>query len=176
MAIDIPSLVVAAGGELVGKVRLQKMVYLLDQLGLKSGYTYEYHHYGPYSEDLAEQTDDDVVFGRLRAKWMHRQSDGAPYVAYSAAAGPDQGLEGDRLRKALVEMQSTSATVLELAATMHWLFHVERMENWHGELIRRKGIKCENGREQKALELLKALSLPPAVTSDKAQHMKAASL
>jgi len=32
MSIDIPALIDAAGGEIVGKIRLQKMVYLLDQL------------------------------------------------------------------------------------------------------------------------------------------------
>ena len=55
MTIDIPSLVVAAGGEIVGKIRLQKVVYLLDQMGLNSGFSYQYFHYGPYSEDLAER-------------------------------------------------------------------------------------------------------------------------
>lgn len=60
MSIDIPGLVAAVpGGELVGKVRLQKTVYLLDQLGLNSGFSYEYHHYGRYSEELAEQVVDD---------------------------------------------------------------------------------------------------------------------
>ena len=64
---DVPGLVRAAGGEVVGKVRLQKLVYLLEQLGLISGYSFEYRHYGPYSEELADQVEDDVVFGRLTA-------------------------------------------------------------------------------------------------------------
>ena len=38
MTIDVPSLILAAGGEVVGKVRLQKIVYLLDQIGLNSGF------------------------------------------------------------------------------------------------------------------------------------------
>jgi uncharacterized protein len=59
MTIDIPSLVVAAGGQVPGRVRLQKIVYLLDQIGLESGFTFEYHHYGPYSEGLAEQVEDE---------------------------------------------------------------------------------------------------------------------
>jgi len=32
MTIDIPNLLNAAGGAIVGKVRLQKIVYLLDQM------------------------------------------------------------------------------------------------------------------------------------------------
>jgi uncharacterized protein YwgA len=167
MTIDVPSLVVAAGGELVGKIRLQKVVYLLDQIGLNSGYSYEYHHYGPYSEDLAEQIDDDVVFGRLNAEQRRRQSDGVPYVAYHAeAAGEGEPMDThmpvDRVRNALAEMQRRSATVLELAATMHWLAVVEGVADWSTELVRRKGAKTQGGRNQQALDLLRSLGLPPA--------------
>ena len=66
MTVDIASLVRAAGGEIVGKIRLQKMVYLLDQMGLNSGYPFEYHHYGPYSESLAQQVEDDVFFDHIK--------------------------------------------------------------------------------------------------------------
>jgi uncharacterized protein len=165
--IDIPSLVVAAGGELVGKIRLQKVVYLLDQMGLDSGFSYEYHHYGPYSADLAEQVEDDVIFNRLEAEQRRRMSDGVPYVAYKASgAGQgcpiDANLDADRIRSALDEMHRQTATVLELAATAHWLAEVERRQDWKDELVRRKGSKTQNGRVERALELLQTLGLPPA--------------
>jgi uncharacterized protein len=168
MTIDIRSLIVAAGGEIVGKIRLQKVVYLLDQSGLSSGFSYEYHHYGPYSKDLAEQVEDDVVFDGLIAVQHRRQTDGVPYVVYSANVSGDVGLEGaslldDRLRGALAEMQNRSATVLELAATAHWLAVAEGRADWRAELQRRKGSKTQNGREVQALELLRKLGLPPAV-------------
>lgn len=169
MTIDVPSLVVAAGGEIVGKIRLQKMVYLLDQIGLESGFSYDYHHYGPYSEDLAEQVDDDVVFGHLEAKQRRRQSDGVPYIVYSAtASGGGERVNSNiakDVRRALTEMQKRSATILELAATAHWLAAVEDIKDWQTELIRRKGPKTKNGRTQQALELLRALGLPPALES-----------
>ncbi len=170
MTIDIPSLVMAAGGEIVGKIRLQKVVYLLDQIGLNSGFSYEYFHYGPYSEDLAEQVDDDVVFGHLHADQRRRLSDGVPYIAYSAnSSGDGDALEAhlpkDRVRAALVEMQRRSATVLELAATIHWLAVMEDISDWKSELIRRKGSKTHNDRDRLALELLRTLGLPPAVGS-----------
>src|SRR4051812_7285027 len=125
MTIDIPSLVMAAGGEIVGKIRLHKVVYLLDQIGLDSGFSYDYYHYGPYSEDLAEQVEDDVVFRHLDASQRRRVSDGVPYGAYSAkASGGGDALEtrlpANLVRTALAEMQRHSATVLELAATIHW--------------------------------------------------------
>jgi uncharacterized protein YwgA len=167
MTIDVPSLVMAAGREVVGKIRLQKIVYLLDQLGLNSGFSYEYYHYGPYSEDLAEKVEDDVVFGQLEASQRRRVSDGVPYVAYSAAkSGDGDRLEAHmpmgRIRVALDEMQRNSATILELAATIHWLAAIEGVSDWKTELIRRKGAKTRDGRDRKAFELLQALGLPPA--------------
>ena len=173
MTIDVPSLVVAAGGEIVGKIRLQKVVYLLDQIGLNSGFSYEYFHYGPYSEDLAERVEDDVIFGHLHADQRRRLSDGVPYTAYSAETpGDGDTLEAhmpaDRIRTALAEMQRRSATVLELAATIHWLAVMEGVPDWKTELIRRKGAKTNNNRDQLAVELLQTLELPPAVGSGQA--------
>ena len=170
MTIDIPSLVMAAGGEVVGKIRLQKIVYLLDEMGLNSGFSYQYFHYGPYSADLAERVEDDVVFGQLQANQRRRVSDGVPYVAYSATkAGDGDGLETHmpitRLQVALDEMQRQSATILELAATIHWLAAVEYVPDWKAELVRRKGAKARDGRDRKAFELLRTLGLPPAVGS-----------
>jgi uncharacterized protein len=168
MTIDVPSLVMAAGGEIVGKIRLQKVVYLLDQIGLNSGFSYQYFHYGPYSEDLAEKVEDDVVFGHLFASQRRRLSDGVPYVAYSAErAGKGDELEGhmpmNRVRAALSEMQRQSATVLELAATIHWLVAVEGVSDWKVELVRRKGAKTNNDRDRRAFDLLRTLGLPPAI-------------
>jgi uncharacterized protein len=167
VTIDIPALIVAAGGEVVGKIRLQKIVYLLDQIGLNSGFSYEYHHYGPYSGELAEQVRDDEIFGKLRTRSGYRQSDGVPYTIYTAEApgdgeAIDRTVNKSKIRAALGEMQQCSATILELAATMNWLSNVENRADWREELIRRKGAKVGNGRDRRALELLRSLSLPPA--------------
>src|SRR5882757_4316052 len=91
-------------------------------------------------------------------------------ISYSASGFSD----GDALdahmpevhiRTALVEMQRRSATVLELAATIHWLSVIEGISDWKNELIRRKGAKTHNNRDQQAVELLRTLGLPPAVGS-----------
>ena len=43
-----------AGGRLVGRTRLQKVAYLTQLAGFAGDFPFEYRHYGPYSEDLAE--------------------------------------------------------------------------------------------------------------------------
>ncbi|KAB2919086.1 MAG: hypothetical protein F9K30_17655, partial [Dechloromonas sp.] len=47
----------AADGPIVGRVRIQKVFYLLNQLGLEGDFRFSYHHYGPYSEDLSQAID-----------------------------------------------------------------------------------------------------------------------
>jgi hypothetical protein len=83
MTLDIPTFIDAAGGQVVGKVRLQKLVYLLDRLGVPTGFSFSYHHYGPFSEELAEAVEDDVVFSRVEAE-QRRRADGVPFVVYRA--------------------------------------------------------------------------------------------
>jgi hypothetical protein len=112
-------------------------------------------------------TWSDVIFGHLKANSGRRVSDGVPYVIYHAnKAGDggrvDQHLPLDRIKSALFEMQRCSATVLELAATIHWLAFIEARRDWKEELVRRKGAKTQDGRDRQALELLKNLELSPA--------------
>jgi uncharacterized protein len=165
MTIDVPGLIEAAGGEIVGKVRLQKTVYLLDQLGLESGFSFSYHHYGPYSDELADLVEDDVIFRRVAAE-SRRRADGVPYVVYTALKNGDPAgksvFRSPQISAALREMQLCSMTVLELAATIHWLAFIEKVRDWRSELVRRKGVKTEGGRREKAVELLAALGIAPA--------------
>jgi uncharacterized protein YwgA len=168
MPIDIRILLKAAEGEIVGKVRLQKVVYLLDQLGMNSGYSYEYHHYGPYSEELTDEMDSSIIFGEVEENVRRRLSDGVPYSVFSLSESDDVDVENElgdlpieKARDALTVMRDHSATVLELAATIHWLSSVEQVDDWRGELVRRKGVKTEEGRTDEALQLLTNLELQP---------------
>lgn len=169
MSVDLQHLIGTAGGAIVGKIRLQKVVYLLDQKGMNSGFSYDYHHYGPYSAELTDAMDDEIVFGRVEEEARRRASDGVPYSVFRLPAGTqvDESealgdLPASAAPGALAAMQRRSATVLELAATIHWLACVENVTDWHSELVRRKGVKTERGRDAEALSLLRELGLPPA--------------
>ena len=169
MTVDIAHLLRAAGGSLVGKVRLQKVVYLLDQIGMNSGFEFDYHYYGPYSAELTEAVDDAIVFSSVAEKIKSRVSDGVSYSVFEVeedAAYPDDAdelgdLDFSAARDAIRTMNNYSATVLELAATINWLVCVEEEEDWKTELQHRKGAKASGGRTEEALKLLGELQLPP---------------
>ncbi len=147
----VAAVVAAARGPLIGRVRLQKTVYLLDRVGLNSGFDYEYHHYGPYSRDLDNATADGKAFGLIEEKFEHRQSDGTMYSIFSMSqvehidphAYGDLG--GERARALVID----------------WLWREERCADWRGEITRRKGAKTRHGRLDRAVDLLRSLGLPP---------------
>lgn len=164
----VTAVLAAAGGRLIGRVRLQKAVYLLDRLGLESGFDYEYHHYGPFSRDLENAIADAKAFDLIEEKLDLRQSDGATYSIFTLKQRRDSSTLGNLTAKRASELThrfaQTNVTVLELAATIDWLWRVEKSPDWRSEVTKRKGVKVQSGRLEKAIELLTELKLaPPAV-------------
>lgn len=163
----VAAVIAAAGGELIGRVRLQKAVYLLDQLGLGSEFGYEYHHYGPFSRDLENATADAKAVGLIEEKFGARESDRAAYSIYrlseeakvaDAAYGK---LGAQRTAELARQFAATNITVLELAATVDWLWRFEGRADWRDEIARRKNRKVEGGRLEMAVQLLDGLGLKP---------------
>ena len=162
----IANVIGAGGGRIAGRVRLQKTLYLLDQMGMGSGFSYAYHHYGPYSAELSEAVADATAFNLVHEFVDRRASDGVSFSIYESSH-PHGGQSSRRLGEldmseasiALERMQSCSSTVLELAATIHWLRTREDISDWQAELRRRKGVKASCERTQQAVELLGKLGL-----------------
>jgi uncharacterized protein YwgA len=163
----VADIVQAAGGRLVSRIRLQKIAYLMDQLGARSGFDFTYYHYGPYSRDLDSAVLDAEAFQLVKEEFERRKSDGARYSVFKALCDADAHrfsyLDEPRLRDLVKQIASTNVTVLELAATAHWLATAERVADWEQEIRRRKGSKTEGGRLDEAKKLLAQIGLPPAV-------------
>jgi len=163
---DIVAAVVAAAGEkLTSRVRLQKSVYLLDLLGLDSGFDYEYYHYGPYSRDLDNAVADAKAFDLLTESYGRRQSDGASYSIFEVTVEtkPDAlgKLPADKAHELMRTFVRTNVTVLELAATIDWLWRFENRKDWRTEVKKRKSVKAREDRLDKAVQLLTDLGLTP---------------
>ncbi len=56
-------------------------------------------------------------------------------------------------------------TVLELAATVDWLWREEGYADWQREVTKRKGAKLRHGRLEHAVDLLRNLGLAPPATA-----------
>ncbi len=152
----------AADGKIVGRIRLQKIFYLLEQFGLNSGFRFSYYHYGPYSEELS----GSVMRAKYLDKFIEEKEDftpyGAPYSVYTTSMDerlPENvgGLPFGKARILAAIMKSETSVVLELAATIHWLKEKEQVPDWKVELKTRKPTKASPELTERAMKLLKQL-------------------
>jgi hypothetical protein len=140
-----------AGGELVGRTRLQKVAYLMQLAGFCNELTFEYRHYGPFSEDLARGMEIAAAFGNVEEE-ERRADSGGKYSVYRAPPHTESPE-----RSAFVqEAKRIGAIELELAATAAYLFMVEGIgQNREGdpweETKRRKPGKAAQGRLERAI-------------------------
>jgi hypothetical protein len=156
--------VIAAHPErtIVGRTRLQKTVKLLQRLGAPMDYDYMIHFYGPYSEGVQSDIGLLQAFGFVEEQQRTNQ-EGSPYFvlrATDAAAKLADRPEVKAFQPKIDIMNAADPVVLELAATYDAF-----RESGHGHktaierLRRKKGAKCEQGRAEAALALLRKLGL-----------------
>jgi len=157
----IVDIVALAGGRFVGRTRMQKTIYLLDAMGMGSGADFFYYNFGPFSDDIADGITDAKFTGELEEAIEHRMSDGSPFSIFTTTKTANDvthigKLSRQKVLGLLQRLSAASATVLELAATIHWLECIEKVDDWRSELVRRKGVKVAGGRMEKATQLLSA--------------------
>jgi uncharacterized protein YwgA len=134
--------IILAGGRMVGKTRLQKSMFVLEQAGVGFGFDFSYYHYGPYSEELSFAVKDAVVEGLIeervdQARW------GGVYSVFTAPKIeilPSDDTSRVR-RELLAKTVSADSVVLELAATAA-LLKEEGSADWWGDTAKLKPLKA----------------------------------
>ncbi len=151
----VAELVALNGGRLVGRTRLQKSVYLLQACGINLGFDFDYHHYGPYSEELASAARDAEALGMVDVEW--KNSYGNDYAVFRSNVAVSDFPNFDNAAEVLRILSKYEATVLELAATADFL-RKNGYENdpWE-EVKRRKASKVTAQRLDQSRALLNEL-------------------
>jgi len=115
--------------EVHGRVRLQKLGYLLQQSGFRpiQKTRFAYHHYGPFSEQLAGALDQAVASGLVEENrrdshngyklYTYKLNREHPDVEYLKLAQADH----ETVRKFMSTSSSAHWRTLELAATVVYL-------------------------------------------------------
>ena len=125
---------------------------------------FTYHHYGPFCRDMTEALDWEIALGRVDEVRKPAGS-GSSYSIFSRKPGieVDESAVGnlpmDEARRLVALMHPEPSIVLELAATIHWLRHAEKVPDWHTELKRRKTVKASDANVARAESILEALDL-----------------
>ena len=157
----VVAIVALNGGELVGRTRLQKAAFLLEEIGMNSGLEFDYHRYGPFSADLAAGWDEAYAEGRLKLS-ERLGSHEVPYTIFSANMTPPArlgDLDADKARDLLSTLQRYSDVVVELAATIVYLRQHGFHETALDEVKVRKPLKATDDRLKKATDLISCLNL-----------------
>lgn len=167
------ALVHDAGGRLVGRTRLQKVAYLSKLAGFANDFAFEYRHFGPFSQDLAEATEIATGLGFVTE--AEKQTEwGGWYSVYETNEERFGDGSKDENRARFIETASKiSAVALELAATAAFLYDEEGIgkdndgDPWE-ETRSLKPEKSTEGRLEQAKDAYRKLqelgtpvSLPP---------------
>ena len=144
-------------GTVQGRKRLQKLVFLLRSAGAPVEAKYKLHHYGPYSDEVAERTGELVRLGLLteefRATGYCYELSAKAREQLAAAEGVGSRSVADPLgdHRPLVErLIQEDLWVLELASTIAWFRYGG--ESWSAATTRAAAYKQQPPENEKVLE------------------------
>lgn len=152
---DVRDIIAASGGSLAGRTRLQKSGYFLEVEGVGSGFDFNYHYYGPYSEELATAATDASALRLISIIPVHSQS-GFRYEVFKTDQphSTGSGTDLERRKEILNILDRYDSLSLELAATAHFLAENGFEQDPWSETKKRKAGKANEDRIRKAKELL----------------------
>jgi len=139
-----------AGGRIVGRTKIQKIAYILEAMHEGSGFSFEYKHYGPYSEDLTSALQIGDIAGFLKEE-THSTNWGGYYSIYTSSLESDEDINSLRY-KAISIGNAADPVELELVATAILLANQGENSPWSETAIR-KPDKVQDGRLEKAKSL-----------------------
>lgn len=122
---------VAVAGEVVGRKKLQKMVYIAKKLDYPFNEKYHFHMYGPYSEELTLRVEELCTMGFL----TERKEDKGAYQQYRYEVTPEGASFTNSFSRyaqdvsPIVEaLNAQSSRFLELVSTLFYFDELSRDE------------------------------------------------
>ncbi|WP_416729992.1 YwgA family protein [Fictibacillus sp. JL2B1089] len=118
-------------GEVVGRKKLQKMVYIAKKLNFPFQEKYQFHFYGPYSEELTLKIEELCNMG-----YIHEVKEKVSgYSQYRYAVNEEgqnllstYGAEIEKLGSCVRSMNEQSSRFLELVSTVMYFEKFEKDE------------------------------------------------
>lgn len=147
-AKNAAAIVFDANKSLIGRTRLQKLGCLYELAGVGTGFSYAYHHYGPFSKELSVAIEDanaiDLVHEEVKF------TDWGNYSIYSCSEEPMASNHAE-VRSELAKIAKKASNVeFELAVTAAFISSKGVSDPWI-EVSIRKPKKAEHILSAKAL-------------------------
>ena len=163
--VEAARLVREAGGQLVGRTKLQKVAYLMQLAGFAKVFPFSYRHYGPFSEELANGMEIARAVGliaeeELRANW------GGRYSIYHVTEQTPPVVDPAKAHF-ISEAAKIDAIELELAATAAFLYSEEgeTTDPWAATAVLKpdKATDARLASARKAYQTLRKVGSPVAL-------------
>lgn len=158
----VAQIVALNGGKLIGKTRLQKTVYLLEECGMDGGFFFDYHNFGPFSVELASATDVAQFSKKIKIREKRGYHD-VPYSIFETGEPSPKklgALTAKSAKSLLKLMDAVTANDLEIAATLHFVnSEYDGEVDADDEVRELKPVKATDERLDRAHSLLEDLGL-----------------
>lgn len=123
--------VFSASGEIIGRKKLQKMIYIAKKMNYPFYEKYNFHFYGPYSEELTLRIEELCNLGFLNE--VKEKKGGYTQYCYSLTDAGDKFLSHydlnlSTLKACVQNLNEQSARFLELVSTVLYFDGLERIE------------------------------------------------
>ncbi|KHD86735.1 YwgA family protein [Heyndrickxia ginsengihumi] len=121
----------AASGEVIGRKKLQKMIYIAKKLSFPFQEKFHFHFYGPYSEELTLKIEELTNLGFVQE--VKEKKGGYMQYRYSITKDGNEFLQMYEqsmagLKDCLVNMNQQNARFLELTSTVMYFYHLPKEE------------------------------------------------
>ncbi|MFC4402828.1 YwgA family protein [Gracilibacillus xinjiangensis] len=123
--------VIASSAGIVGRKKLQKIIYIMKKLGYPFEEKYTFHFYGPYSEELSLRMEELTNLGFVSEikeqksnyyQYRYQVTEqGEDFLTHSPAQMPD-------VDEVVNQMKERSSRFLELVATMLYFEDLSKEE------------------------------------------------
>lgn len=121
----------SVSGEIIGRKKLQKMIYIAKKVTFPFQERFQFHFYGPYSEELTLRVEELCNMGFLQE--MKEKKGGYYQYRYTLTDAGREFLSLNtvcmpHLEDCLADMNSQSARFLELVSTILYFDNLQKEE------------------------------------------------
>ncbi|MCU9613343.1 YwgA family protein [Caldibacillus lycopersici] len=114
---------IQSSGEIIGRKKFQKMIYIAKKLAFPFQEKFQFHFYGPYSEELTLQLEELVNMGLINE--IKEKKGGYYQYRYTVTENGedfihmfDEEVHHPKLNECLTDMNEQSSRFLELVSTV----------------------------------------------------------
>ncbi|WP_428910138.1 YwgA family protein [Niallia sp. Krafla_26] len=122
---------IAESGEIIGRKKLQKMIYIAKKLAFPFGEKFNFHFFGPYSEELTLRIEELCNMGFLNE--VKEKKGGYYQYRYTLTEDGQQFLALNKmdiphLQECMTDMNDQNARFLELVSTILYFHNLPKEE------------------------------------------------